>query len=118
MSNTVQTLSAFVTASKQAVPLGNLFFPRRVVRVHIEVTEAFDGSGTDQIRVGHRTDDDAYATLTDVATTGIKTVTLGTGVGYDSTPREVIAEYVNGGGEPTNGKAIVTLEIINLPLSL
>lgn len=114
----VQTLSAFVTYAKQTVPLGSFFFPRRVVRIHVEVTEAFNGSGTDQIRIGHRTDDDAYMALLDVSSTGIKTAVLGAGIGYDATPREVLAEYVNGGGEPTEGKAIVTMEFINLPLSL
>lgn len=116
-SSPVQTLSAFVTSTSRTVEMGNFFFARRVLRVHIEVTAGFDGSGTDQIRVGHQTDDDAYATLTDVSTTGIKTVTLGSGVGYDSTPREVIAEYVNGAGLPSNGKAIITIEFIPLPLS-
>lgn len=111
----VQSLSAFVTASKQIAYPGSFHAPRRVLRVHIEVIEAFNGGGTDQIRVGHRTDDDAYATLVDVSTTGIKTVTLGSGVGFDATPREVIVEYVNGGGEPTTGSALVTMEFIPCP---
>lgn len=114
----VQSLSAFLSATKQTVSLGAFAVPRRVVRVHVEVTQAFNSDGTDQIRVGHRTDDDAYMALLDVSTTGIKTAVLGTGIGYDATPREILAEYVNGGSEPTTGKVVITLEYVSLPLSL
>ena len=111
----IQSLTAFVTSSRQSVTLGSFREARKVLRAHIEVVTAFNGSGTDEIRIGHNTDNDAYVTLTDVATTGIKTVTLGAGVGFDATPREVLVEYVNGGGEPSAGAAIVTLEVLLCP---
>lgn len=111
----VQTLSAWVTKTNQRVVLGHFKNPREVLRVRIEVSTAFNGSGTDEIRVGTDDDNDAYATLTDVASTGIKTPTLGTGVGFDKTERNVVAEYVNGGGEPTTGSALVTVEFCNSP---
>ena len=114
----LQTLSGFLTSSKQTLTLGSFREPRKVLRAHIEVITGFNGSGTDQIRIGHNTDDDAYVTLTDVSSAGILSVTLGSGVGYDSTPREVIAQYVAGGGQPTQGSVIVTLEILFCPSRL
>lgn len=117
-ASATQSFSAFVTKDRQTVYLGIFTSPRKVVRAHVEVLTAFDGSGTDQIRIGHATDDDAYGVLVDVSTTGIKTVTLGAGVGYDITPRQVIAQYVAGSGLPSNGSAIVTLEFIQCPLQL
>lgn len=111
----IQSLSGFLTSSKQTLTLGSFREPRKVLRAHIEVITGFNSDGTDQIRIGHNTDDDAYVTLTAVNAAGIQTVTLGTGVGYDATPREVIAQYVNGGSEPSQGSAIVTLEVLPCP---
>lgn len=111
----IQSISAFLTKTNTTVRPGAFSSPRRVVRVHLEVITAFDSDGTDQIRIGHATDNDAYGTLVDVSTTGIKTVTLGSGIGYDATPRQLIFEYVAGGSAPTTGSAVITVEFIPLP---
>ena len=114
-SGPVQSISGFITKTNKTVYPGNFVHPRTILRIYLEVLTAFDGSGTDQIRIGHSTDNDAFGTLTDVSTTGIKTVTAGAGIGYDATPRQVIFEYVAGGGDPSNGSAVITLEFLLLP---
>lgn len=112
----VETLKCYVhftagTAHKtQNPPMGVLPAFSYVLRVHIHVTEAFNSDGDDQISVGYDADTDAFATATDVSTTGVKSVTLGTLAGYNATARDVEAYYVNSGTEPTAGKATVVLE--------
>lgn len=112
--SSVLSLSGFVSSTQQNPQLGTLPVGAYVIRVQLHVTQAFNSGGTDNIRVGHATDDDAYGTDTDVSTTGIKTVTAGTGVGYDTVARAVDATYTNGGGEPTTGTAHVILEYVLL----
>ena len=75
----------------------------------LDVTEAFDSDGTDQIEVGYDADQNAFATLTDVSTTGPKNMAAGVLEGYIATVRAVEAYYTNGGSEPTTGKATVSL---------
>lgn len=116
--STVQVRSGWITKDKQTLDLGPLRDPRDVVRVHIHVTQAFNSDGSDQISVGHETDDDAYATATDVSSTGIKTPSAGTGVGFDGTERNLIASYANSGTEPTTGKAFIAVEFLPAPPSL
>ena len=101
--------SVWVTSGTQNPPLGILPVGASVYDVDIDVQQAFNSGGSDEIQVGHDSDNDAYATLTDVSTTGVKSVTLGAGIGYLSVARQIEAYYVNGGGEPTTGKALVTL---------
>ena len=108
-------LSAWVTSGTQIPTLGILPVGAYVVRVHIHCTVAFNSSGTDEIRVGYSSDTDAYATLTDTSTVGVKSVTLGSGIGFDGTARQVLAEYVNGGTEPSLGRSIVIVEYFLLP---
>lgn len=103
-------MAGWLTSGTQNVVLGVLPIAAYVARVHIHCTTAFNAGGTDEIRVGYDSDEDAYATLTDVSTTGVKTVTLGTGIGYDTTARQVEAYYVNGGAEPTTGRGLVIVE--------
>ncbi len=103
-------LQAYLTSSTISATLGVLPARAWVSNVRIHVTQAFNATGTDQITVGHSTDDDAYCTATDVSSTGIKTITLGAGVGYDATARKVVAAYAAGSGAPTTGKAYIILE--------
>jgi len=110
-----QYLRAYVTSGVTNPQIGVLPANAWVERVHRDVTEAFNSDGADNIKVGHSTDDDAYATNTDVSSTGRKTVTLGAGVGYDSTARTVDATYTAGGTDPTTGKAHVVIEFFLLP---
>jgi hypothetical protein len=89
-----------------------------VLRAGIVVTEAFNSDGTDMIRVGGSGNADRYVGNTDVSTTGSKTPAAGS----SATPPAVsaggdvvTATYLNGGSEPTTGKAYVWLEYIVTP---
>lgn len=113
----VQTLSGWVTKDRQTVSLGLFRGPRDVLRVRVWREEAFNSDGSDLLDIGYVGDTDAYANDVDLAGTGLATVTLGSGVGHDDTPREVQATYANGGSEPTTGKALVTIEFIPSPLT-
>lgn len=85
-----------------------------VERAGLHVVTAFNSDGSDNIKLGHATDDDAYFTNEAVNATGRKTVTLGAGIGFDSTSRIVDATYTAGGSTPTTGKAKVWLEYLLL----
>ncbi len=111
-----EMLSAWVADDAQNPSLGSLLLYNYVKAVHVHVTEAFDSDGTDLLTVGYDADPDAFATSIDVSTTGVKTVTLGALAGYNGTTRAVEAYYVNGGSEPTAGKALVTLEYYRVPV--
>lgn len=110
-------MAAWVTSTSQNPTLGILQPNTYFVRAHVHVTEAFNSDGSDALTVGYDTDSDAAITSIDVSTTGIKSVTLGALAGYNSTARKVEAYYVNGGSEPTLGKALVILEIFPSPPS-
>ena len=89
--------------------------PRYVVRVNVHVTEAFNSDGGDTLVIGHPDNTDGYGESVDVSSTGVKTVTLGSDIGYDATNREVQAVYSNGGTEPTTGKAYIVIEFMPSP---
>jgi len=111
----IGTLTVAVSDSKKKPEMGFFRNPRKILRAHVEVLEAFDSGGTDLLVIGHTDDDDAYVTSIDVSTVGIKVVTLGSGVGYDATPRDVIAKYTAGGSAPTQGSVVITLEYVFQP---
>lgn len=112
MNSPVQSLSAWVTKDRQTVPLGSLRHPRDILRVRVWREIAFNSNGTDHLDIGYVGDEDAYAADVDLAGTGLATVTLGSGAGYDDTPRELVLTYTAGGSAPTTGKALVTIEFI------
>lgn len=105
-----ERLTAWVADDAQNPILGTLPADAYVTTVIIQVTEGFNSDGTDNISVGWDADDDALATATDVTNTGIKTVTAGVSAGYNATSRQIEAYYVNGGTEPTAGKALIIVE--------
>lgn len=107
----------YVTKDRTSLKMGGFRTPRKVLRVHVEVIEAFNSNGTDTLEVGHGTDSDAYATAVDVSTIGIKTVTLGSGVGFDDVERAIQSVYTAGGSAPTTGIALIALEYIPVPPS-
>ena len=100
---------AYVTKDNLSPHIASLPKGAAVESVRIYVLTAFN-VGT--ISVGYDADNDAYSAAQDVTTTGRKTPTLGTGVGLDTTPREVKAYH---SGTPTSGKAIVLIEGYLLP---
>lgn len=108
-------MTAWVTSTSQNPSLGTLHAGTYFVRAHCHVTEAFDSDSTDTITVGYDTDADAFATSIDVSTTGVKSVTLGTLNGYNGTARAVEAYYSAGGSAPTQGKALIILELFRVP---
>lgn len=108
-------MTAWVTSSSQNPTLGTMPAGSYFVRAHCHVTEAFNSDGTDTLTVGYDTDTDAFVTSIDVSSTGVKSVTLGVLNGYNGTARAVEAYYVNGGSEPSEGKALVILEIFSVP---
>jgi hypothetical protein len=108
------SISVWVADDAQNPSIGVIPANSFVVAVHLHVTEAFDSDGTDEIEVGYGADNNAYATLTDVSTTGVKAVTLGVDEGYSGTERAAEAYYVNGGSEPTVGKALVVIEFFRV----
>ena len=110
-----ETLSILVSDSKKSPEMGFFRNPRKILRAHVEVLEAFDSDGGDTLVVGHADDDDAYITSIDVSTTGVKAVVLGSGITYDATARSVIAKYTAGGSAPTTGSVAITLELVYLP---
>lgn len=112
---TIQALRGTISDSNKTPSLGFLRNPRKILRIYVEVLEAFNSDGTDTLVIGYATDTDAYATSIDVSTTGVKVVTLGTGVSYDATPREVRATYAAGGTDPTAGAAVILIEYADLP---
>jgi len=109
-------LQSWVTSGTQNPTLGVLQAGSYVKEAFLHVTEAFNSSGTDNISVGYDADTDAFVTNVDVSTTGVKSLTLGALNGYNGTARKVEAYYVNGGTEPSAGKALVILEIDRVPL--
>lgn len=111
----IERLAAWLADDKQTAQLGKLPAYSVVTTVRLQVTEAFNSDGSDLISVGYSGAATAFATTTDVSTTGIKSPTLGSSAGYNSTARDVEAYYTNGGSEPSTGKALVVLEYYRIP---
>lgn len=110
-----RSLQAWVTKDSQTPILGILPASTYVLRAHVHVTEAFNSDGTDTLTVGWTGTTNAIVTSVDVSTTGVKTITLGSNAGYNSTAQKVRAYYANSGSEPTLGKAFVLIETQRIP---
>lgn len=108
----VVRLTGVVRFDTQTPTIGTLPAYAYVLNAYITVVTAFDSSGTDLLRVGYSGTTNAFATDTDVSTTGSKTVTLGANVGYQATTRDVLCTYAAGGTAPTVGKASVVIEYV------
>ena len=93
--------------------LGTLPINAVVTNVDVWCEEGFDSDGTDLLTVGYDADNDAYVTALDVSAPGVLAPAMGTSVGkVDAVSRSVEAYYVNGGSEPTVGKAHVIVQYI------
>lgn len=108
-------LKAWVTSNSQSPVLGTLQVGTYLVRAHVHVLQGFNSDGTDTLTVGYDDDTDAAVTSVDVSSTGVKSVTLGALEGYNATARTLKAYYGNSGTEPSQGKALVILEIFSVP---
>ena len=111
----IQALTGMVSDSNKTPRMGSFRTPRRILRIHVEVLEAFNSDGGDTLEIGHADDPDAYCTSIDVSSTGVKSVTLGSGVNYDAVSRAVIATYAAGGSAPTTGAVDICIEWIQSP---
>lgn len=109
-------IAGWVTSGQQNPQLGTIPKNAVVRSVYIHVTQAFNSDGTDLLTVGHAEDPDAYVTNLDVSTTGVKTVSLGTGVGWNGTARAVDVTYTASGSAPTTGKALVIVIFDLVPI--
>lgn len=111
----------WLTPGVQTVTLGVIPTESLVIGVTVDVTTAFNSDGTDQIKVGYdgtATTERAFADLTDVssASPSRKSPAVGSVSYYQTTAITAKAYYVNGGSEPTTGRALVTLTYIPAPL--
>jgi hypothetical protein len=103
----VKRLEGWVSDSTQAADLGDVPTDAYILAAHLQVTEAFNSDGTDMIRCGTSANGQQIFADVDVASTGIKTVTLGASAGHQNSARDVHVTYNNGGSEPSTGKALV-----------
>lgn len=115
MPRVLEVLRGWLADDVTGVALGTIPANSYVTNVRIEVTEAFNASGTDNVTVGYDADTDAYATSTDVSSTGIKTPTLGADVGFSATERSAEAYYVASAGTATTGRCLVIVEFYRVP---
>ncbi len=83
-----------------------------ITGVKIYSQTAWNSDGTDLLSIGTDADNNLLAGATDIATTGWKTPAAGTVTfPYYVTADQVLeAYYVNGGSEPTTGRALVVVE--------
>lgn len=107
-------LWGWLTSVTQQITLGRLPVAAYPTAVYLQVSTAFDSDGTDQIEIGISGTLNLFMALTDVSTTGVKTVTAAT-VGYRTSAFTVLATYVNGGSVPLHGRALVGLEYAMAP---
>jgi len=113
----VHRVAGWVTHAATTLTLSQIPANHVVLRQGIYVAEAFNSDGTDQIKGGRSGDDDAYATLTDVSTTGVKTPTSGAEIGlYSNSARTPIFTYVAGGSAASTGKALCWIEYMLVPV--
>lgn len=95
IDNTDTTAKVLGTIPEDAVLVG----------IWLDVTTAFDSSGSDDVQVGDGSTDNHYGSA-DVSATG-QTLTGWTNLGAVSN-RDFTAKYVDGGGDSTTGAARVT----------
>lgn len=106
------SLSAWVTSGTPTATFGLLPEHCYVAGAHMNVTQAFNASGTNLISVGWDGTADAYAQDVDVSTTGIKSLLAGAWIGYQYYITTARAYYTYTGTAPTTGKAMVILDVM------
>lgn len=107
----VHRASGWVTHAATTLTLDQVPANHVVLRVGMDVTEAFNSDGSDGLRAGDSVDDDRYGTDADVSTTGGKSVSAGVSLGrYSSSARTPQFKYVAGGSAATTGKALCWVE--------
>lgn len=108
-------LQARLTPSQQNPAMGILPPYSIVFKPFLSVPTGFNASGSDFIRVGNNSDDDAYGTDINVASAiTLSEFTAGVAVGFTQNGQEVFAKYNYTGIAPTTGEAIVCLPYIRV----
>lgn len=105
----VQTISNWLSEDEQSVTVGTIPAYSWVLGLDVYVQQAFNSDGTDLVNVGRSGSASAYTANVDVSTTGRKTIALASEAGLIDTERTVLATYTNGGSEPTEGRALVSV---------
>ena len=100
------TFQGWLTQAAQTLDLGVLPAHCLVTDVRIVVKQTFDSSGTDIVTVGYTGNTSVYAGDVDVEPVNSFYTPVGI---VDTVARDLKAYYVNGGGEPTQGKALVVV---------
>lgn len=109
------TIAKWVSHNNQNPSLRTIPVGVFCVTEYVQVLEAFDSDGADELTGGYDADTDALFTTIDVSTTGFKAVTHGAEAGYIQTQRAMELYYVNGGSEPTTGQALVLTRVQRVP---
>jgi len=108
-------LIGWIGYGNSSISLGTIRSDFYLKNIRLQVTELFNDSGTDTITVGTDTDEDAYMTSEDVSSAGIKSITLGTDNGFNSTRAEVKVFYNGQNSDATTGKALIIFEFTPVP---
>lgn len=115
---TLATLQAWITYSNASITLGSIPPNAYFSSITLHVTEAFNAVSSNNISLGTDTSNkQVLGTNTACNTTGIKTVTLGTSIGYTGIARPIIIYYTQTGTAATTGKALVIVEYYLTPTS-
>lgn len=113
---TTQFLQTILTSADQFEELGRLGAHTTVLRASLYTMEAWNSSGTDEIKCGTGAAGAVNVQifgLTDVTTTGLDTPAVGSRLGPFATATTYNCEYVNGGSEPTTGKTLIIVEFLD-----
>ena len=115
-------IEGWVISGTQNPVLGVLPGDCATTNLVLNVTEAFNSSGTDLLTAGYDADVDSLLLSTDVSTTGLKVIgglvpgsgvsASGIGVGNSGSARQIELYYTAGGSAPTTGKAWVGIECL------
>lgn len=90
-----------------AKTLGTLPAGARIIDIILDVTTAFDGTGSNDVQVGDGSTDNHFGS-NGVGSAGQTLTGWGTNFGADN-GGDITAKYVDGGGDSSNGQAEVTV---------
>ena len=107
--------TSYNTAATRNPVLGTIPANAVVVRGYVHVITAFNGGSANEITIGYDSDVDAHVTAIATNTTGVKSLTLGVGIGRDATARSVEVYATYSGAAPTAGRALCGIEYFTVP---
>lgn len=113
-----QALTAWVKygSATRTIVMGMLPGPCFVLTPFIGIPTEFDSGSSDNVKIGHADDDDAFGQSYDLQTAVDKAnFTDGVEVGYRAAGKQVIITYTPSGSAASQGEAIVMLPFLRLP---